>query len=417
MPPPLPTAGDSDHDLNCLTIGELEKLAYDRMNKQTRDYYNEGADDGSTLRENSTAYMKYRIRPRVLRDVSKIDTSVPLFGGRNSVPFGVAPTAMQCLAHDEGEIATAKACQKHEVVMGLSSFATQTLEDVAQASGDNPRALQLYLFEDRAHSRKLIQRAKRAGFKAVFLTVDTPMLGRRNLEIRNQFKLPKHLKIANFSPAEDENISKELDTNEKPSANTSKKRSAEKPASAAGYNDGDKRVQPTGPVTFHSHAPNPTLSWENTIDWLKQECHPEMQVWVKGVATSEDARLALQHGCDGIVVSNHGGRQLNGALATIDALPEIVTTVKGRIPVHVDGGIRHGSEIFKALALGADFVWIGRPALWGLAYKGQEGVELCLKILKDEVRLCMGLAGTTKVEDITKDYLVKVDRSGFVSRL
>lgn len=133
--------------------------------------------------------------------------------------------------------------------------------------------------------------------------------------------------------------------------------------------------------------------------------------------TGEDAELAVQHGVDGIVVSNHGGRQLNGALATLDALPEVVEAVSGRLPVHVDGGIRHGTEVFKALALGADFVWVGRPVLWGLAYKGQEGVEHCLRLYHDEIRLCMGLAGTVKVGDINKSYLVKVDKSGFVARL
>lgn len=142
-----------------------------------------------------------------------------------------------------------------------------------------------------------------------------------------------------------------------------------------------------------------------------------MQVWVKGIATAEDAQLALHYGCDGVVVSNHGGRQLNGALATLDALPEVVAAIAGKIPVHVDGGIRHGTDIFKAIALGADFVWLGRPVLWGLAYGGQQGVELCLRLLSDEFKLCMGLAGTVSVKDITKDYLVKLDRSGFVSRL
>jgi (S)-2-hydroxy-acid oxidase len=145
-----------------------------------------------------------------------------------------------------------------------------------------------------------------------------------------------------------------------------------------------------------------------------------MEVWVKGIATGEDALLACHHGVDGIVVSNHGGRQLNGALATIDALPEVAEAIRSqskKIPVHVDGGIRHGTDVFKALALGADFVWVGRPVLWGLAYKGQEGVELCLKLLSDEFKLCMGLAGVTKVEDIGKEYLAKMDRSGFVSRL
>lgn len=405
----------NEHDLNCLTISELEALAHERMDKQTRDYYNEGADSGSTLLENIQAYKKYRIRPRVLRDISQINTSVSVFGTTSSVPFGVAPTAMQGLAHVDGEMATSRACAKYNVPMGLSSFATNTLEDVASASGSNPLVLQLYLFEEREHSKKLIKRAKEAGYKAVFLTVDTPMLGRRNLEIRNQFKLPGHLKIANFAMTED---SDENENENSQRANSARPDPPKRKTSTGGstHPSTGKRNPPTGPITFHTHAANPTLSWENSIDWLKREAAP-MQVWVKGIATSEDALLALHHGCDGLVVSNHGGRQLNGALATLDALPDVVAAVAGKIPVHVDGGIRHGTDVFKALALGADFCWIGRPVLWGLAYKGQAGVELCLKLIGDEVRLCMGLAGTVGVGDITTEYLVKVDRSGFVSRL
>jgi (S)-2-hydroxy-acid oxidase len=396
-------AGSGDHDLSCLTIKELEHHAYNLMDKQTRDYYNEGADSGSTLLENMEAYAKYRIRPRVLRDVSNIDTSVNIFGHRNSVPFGVAPTAMQCLAHSDGELGTARACKNKGVAMGLSSFATKTLEEVAsECDGAIPNVLQLYLFEEKDHSRRLIQRAKKAGFKAVFLTVDTPFLGRRNLEIRNQFKLPPHFKVANF--VEEEEPALRDDGNGEQAAKPQTKRQA----SEAGYHDGEKRVAPKGPITFHTHAANPTLSWDRDIEWLKQQCHPEMEVWVKGVATAEDAILAMHHGVNGIVVSNHGGRQLNGALATLDALPEVAEAVQGKIPVHVDGGIRHGTDVFKALALGADFCWVGRPALWGLAYKGQAGVELMLKLLGDEVRLCMGLAGCVKVQDISKEYLVKV---------
>lgn len=404
------------HDLQCLTIDQLEKLAAERMDKQTRDYYNEGADSGTTLAENKSAYQKYRIRPRVLRDVSCIDTSVDIFGFKNSIPLGVAPTAMQRLAHGDGELATARACKNAGIVMGLSSFSTTSLEDVKRELGDeHPGLLQLYLFEDRDESKNLIARAKKAGYKAVALTVDTPMLGRRNLEIKNQFKLPQHLKSANFS-REEEFSSGEQET----AANEARKRKQEQEASQAGYHDGSKWVSPTGRITFHSHAPNPTLNWERDIDWLKQQCHPEMEVWVKGVATGEDAILACHHGVDGIIVSNHGGRQLNGALATIDCLPEVVEAVRTmnrKMPVHVDGGIRHGTDVFKALALGADFVWIGRPVLWGLAYKGQEGVELALRLLNDEIRLCMGLAGVTKVDQIGKEYLAKINRDGFVSRL
>lgn len=296
----MPAKNSNNHDLNCLTIEELERHAANIMDKQTRDYYNEGADSGSTVKENSDAFKKYRIRPRVLRDVSKIDTSVPLFGHRNSIPLGVAPTAMQCLAHEDGELATARACRNAGVVMGLSSFATTSLEDVAAASEGNPNALQLYLFEERSHSRKLIARAKKAGFKAVFLTVDTPMLGRRNLEIRNQFKLPGHFRIANFTEEEKEGNGEQK-----------QRPSMQRTESAAGSMEGEERVPPSGPITFHTHAANPTLCWEKDIDWLKQECGPEMEVWVKGIATAEDALLAVHHGVDGIVVSNHGGRQLS----------------------------------------------------------------------------------------------------------
>lgn len=281
------------------------------MDKQTRDYYNEGADSGSTLRENMSAYDKYRIRPRVLRDVSNISTVCPVLGQQNTVPLGVAPTAMQCLAHEDGELGTARACRDAGVIMGLSSFATKSLEEVAEANGDNAYVLQLYLFEEREHSRKLIQRAKKAGYRAVFLTVDTPMLGRRNLEIRNQFKLPGHFKVANFAQDEEEEMgaAEEREREEKAKMNEGRKR--ERKASETGYTEGGKRIVPQGPITFHSHAPNPTLCWERDIEWLKKECGDEMKVFVKGVATGEDALLAVHHGVDGIVVSNHGGRQLS----------------------------------------------------------------------------------------------------------
>ena len=413
-----PTA--PDHDLACLSISELHALALERMDKQTRDYYNEGADDNLTLGENSTAYQKYRLCPRALRDVSNIDTSVNIFGQKNAVPFGVAPTAMQGLAHHDGELGTARACKDAGIVMGLSSFSTTTLEDVREASGDNVNVLQLYLFEDKKKSEKLIQRAKKAGYKAVLLTVDTPMLGRRNAELRNEFTLPGHLKVANFvdddgsnnADSEEHNsdsqepISGETEVEDDwESPNVGRKRHSPKPASGeieveddwespnvghkrhppkssskpsskstssesvAGHHNGESWISPTGPITFHTHAANPTLAWDTAIPWLKRTAHP-MQVWVKGILSPLDAALAVSHQVDGIIVSNHGGRQLNGAMATIDALPAIVEAVKGKVPVHVDGGIRHGTDIFKAIALGADFCWVGRPVLWGLAYKG-----------------------------------------------
>ncbi len=253
--------GEKPHDLNCLTIHELGKQAELCMDKQTRDYYNEGADSGSTLLENSHAYSKYRIRPRVLRDMSNIDTSVNLFGAKSSVPIGVAPTAMQCLAHPDGELATQRACKDAGITMGLSSFATQTLQDVADAIGDRPLVSQLYLFEECEHSRKLIERAKTAGYKAVFLTVDTPMLGRRNLEIRNQFKLPKPYTIANFTA---DSISAAAQT--VMDGSSGDQGGPKRSSSTKGYHDGKGRKPPKGPITFHTHAPNPTLCWERDIE-------------------------------------------------------------------------------------------------------------------------------------------------------
>jgi (S)-2-hydroxy-acid oxidase len=390
-----------EHNRDCLTILELGILATRRMDKQTRDYYNEGSDGGTTVLENMSAFRRYRLRPRVLRNVAKVDTSVKVFGSRTSVHFGVAPAAMQKLAHEDGELATARACRNKEVVMGLSSFSTTPLEDVHAASGCNPNVLQLYLFENREYSRMLIQRAKKAGYKAVVLTADTPCWGRRNLDIRNQFRLPRHLTAANFEAESD--------------AQSPKDRSSVGGSSTAFY-DGDRRVLPARSVTFHSHGANPTLTWEETIPWLKEEASP-MQVWVKGILTAEDALLAVSNHVDGIIVSNHGGRQLDGTLATLDALPEIVAAVDHRIPVHVDGGIRHGTDVFKALALGADYCWIGRPMLWGLAYKGQAGVELCLRLLADEFRLCMALTGVTKVSEIGPEFLCRVKQDGLLCRL
>lgn len=275
-------------------------------NKHAHLIPQQGADSGTTLRENIDAYQKYRIRPRILRDVSRLDTSATIFGHKNAFPMGVAPTAMQRLAHTDGESATARACAKRQIVMGLSSFSTTTLEDVAQAADSQvPLVLQLYLFEEREHSKKLLARAKKAGYKAVFLTVDTPYLGRRNLEIRNQFKLPAHFSIPNFAQQGDpENGDAEF--------SQEKGNIKERKSSSAGYTDEKgSRVVPGGPITFHSHAANPTLSWERDIEWLKKECGDDLQVWIKGVATGEDAKLAIKHGVDGIVVSNHGGRQLS----------------------------------------------------------------------------------------------------------
>lgn len=315
------------------------------------------------------------------------------------LPLCVAPAAMQKMAHPHGEEAMGKACGTFGTVMGLSTFSTSSLEDVAAAanaarasvglSGGAECVLQMYLFENRDTSVELVRRAEKAGFKAVVLTVDTPQFGRRLTELRNGFKVPPHLRMANFRG--DVRTGSELRTIAK-----------EKPSST---ND-------VGVATTNKN--DASLTWE-AVKFLKGIT--TLPIWLKGIMTEEDAELAIEYGADAIVVSNHGGRQLDGVPATLDMLPAIVEVVRGRVPVHFDGGVRRGSDIFKALCLGADIVWIGRPALWALACNGAEGVTKCLEILRDEFSACMALSGRPSLRDLNPSCLMWRESNGRLSRL
>ncbi|RKP25705.1 Hydroxyacid oxidase 1 [Syncephalis pseudoplumigaleata] len=343
-------------------IGDLEPIARDILSRNAWDYYASGADDMLTLRENERAFSRIRIRPQVLRDVSAIDIRTSILGSRVASPFGVAPTAMQRMANVDGEEATARACASLRVPMILSSWATTSLEDMYQGIGESVRWFQLYVYKDRRVARRLVERAAAAGYKALAVTVDTPYLGRRRADIRNKFKLPSHLRLANFSDESKQHV-------------------------GAGPNE---TQQDSGLATYVAEQVDPSLSWKD-IAWLKTVS--PLPVVVKGVLTAEDARLAVEAGVSGIVVSNHGGRQLDGVSATVEALSEVIAAVDGQVEVFLDGGIRRGSDIFKAIALGAKAVFVGRPILWGLAYKGEEGVKWVLRTLEDELKLCMTLAG------------------------
>lgn len=350
------------------TIQDLEEHARGRLDKSSLEYYNEGAEHSLTRQENIQAFRRWRIQPRVLRDVSRIETGVDLLGSHSEIPFGVAPTAMHCLAHRDGEAATARVCASRTCGLALSTFSTTSLEDVSEYLGQCPKVMQLYLFNQRSHTERLIKRAKDSGYSAIFVTVDSPYLGRRFHEMKNGFSLPTDASLPN-APAND---------------------------------------RENADLGLENLVSNPRFTWEDDIEWLQKQCHPEMQLWLKGITSPDDAVLAVNHGVDGIVVSNHGGRQLDGMITTLDALVRVTAAVENRIPIHFDGGVRHGADIFKALALGASYVWIGRPILWGLAYDGQTGVELCLSILEEELRICMGLAGVRRIEDISREYLFQV---------
>ncbi|KAK9480285.1 FMN-dependent dehydrogenase [Lipomyces japonicus] len=367
-------------------LSDIEAAAKQFIDKMTGDFWSGGANELLTVSENVSAYGDYRIRPRYMRDVAVVSTTAKnkLFGKEFAIPCGIAPSSFHKLAHADGELATGAAAKSRNWPMAISSYSSYSLEDVSKVSGDNLLFFQLYVFKNRDTSTDLVRRAEAAGFKAILVTIDSPFLGLRFSERQNKFTLPRGILAANFAGGRyagpiDVSIDHKSES-KGPGANKS---------------------------LFEGPKPNvidPGLTWED-IKWLKSIT--TLEVWVKGVLTSEDAEDAIQAGASGIWVSNHGGRQLDGCLPTLHALPEVVKAVNGRIPVHLDGGIRKGSDIFRALALGADFVWIGRPILWGLKYNGQEGLETVERLLEEEFKLVLALSGCTSPSEITKGHLTK----------
>ncbi|XP_028842781.1 2-Hydroxyacid oxidase 1 [Denticeps clupeoides] len=357
-------------------VADFELLAKRALPKSVFDYYFSGADEQETLSDNEAAFSRWRFYPRVLRDVSKVDMTTTVLGQPLSMPICVAPTAMQRMAHPDGEVATIRACGTAGTGMMLSSWATSTIEEVAEAAPDTVRWMQLYIYKDRALTQQLVRRAENAGYKGIFVTVDTPYLGKRRNDVRNRFKLPPHLRMSNFTSPDLAFSSEE------------------------GYGED------SGLAVYVAQAIDPTLKWED-IAWLKKIT--KLPVVVKGVLRAEDAVEALKYGVDGILVSNHGGRQLDGVPPTIDALPEIVEAVGGRAEVFMDGGIRTGTDVLKALALGAKAVFVGRPALWGLAYGGREGVGEVLQLLREELHLALALTGCRSLKEVDKSILRRCD--------
>ncbi|KAI9503101.1 Hydroxyacid oxidase 1 [Coemansia spiralis] len=356
-------------------ISDLERVAKGIMPSGAWAYYDSGANDEQTKHENTLAFNNYRLHPRMLRDVSTISTETTILGQRARTPLGVAPCAMHKLAHPEGELATSRAAAATGGIMILSTYSTTALEKVIQPGGPQ-YWMQLYVYQQRSVSERLVRRAESAGFKAIVLTIDAPVLGRRLVDARNRFAPPPHLRLENFLQTE--------------------------VASMPGYEGGEDAHGETFGETFGANG-DQSLSWENGIPWLRSIT--SLPIIAKGVMTAEDTRLAIQHGCAGVIVSNHGGRQLDGTLATIDALPQVVEAAGDKLEVYFDGGVRRGSDVFKALALGARAVFVARPVLWGLAYKGEKGAKLALDILQSELELTMMLSGTRRIEEIDQSYV------------
>lgn len=339
-----------------INVFEYEALAQAKMNPAFWDFYQGGSDDEVTLRANRTAFERIRLRPRVLVDVSAgaLNMRTTVLGTPVSMPILVAPTALHSMAHPEGECATAQGAGTANTLMIASTTATRSIEEIAQAAS-GPLWFQLYVYPSFQVAEKLVRRAEAAGYRAIVLTVDLPYLGNREKDRRNNVTIPPE------------------------------------PFYEANFVDVEEKGQPWVPLTWES------LSWLRSITSLP--------VLVKGILTAEDAVLAVEHGVAGIIVSNHGGRQLDTALASIDALPEIVEAVTGRCEVYIDGGIRRGTDILKALALGARAVLVGRPILWGLAANGAQGVFQVLEILRKELELSMALAGRPTLDSIDRTLL------------
>ncbi|CAG7832820.1 unnamed protein product, partial [Allacma fusca] len=353
-------------------IEDFRDAAFKLLDQNALDYYKSGADDEVTLRENRNAFSRWVIRPRMLRDVTSRSLSISVLGKPVSIPIGISPTAMQKMAHPDGEIANAKAAAAMGTIYILSTISTSSIEEVASATPRSRKWFQLYVYKDRNLSINLIKRAEAAGFEALCLTVDAPYFGKRRLNFRNKFYLPRHLRMANFQHGSGE-------------------------SEGVGASGGGSALN-----EYIDRNLDQSLTWE-IIPWLKKVTR--LPIIVKGILTAEDAKLALEFGVDGIFVSNHGGRQLDTVLASIDALPEIVEVVKGRCDIYLDGGVSTGKDIFKALALGATMVFAGRPFLWGLTVAGEEGSKKILKTFKDELDLTMSLSGISNVKDITPEYV------------
>ncbi|OMJ23821.1 Hydroxyacid oxidase 1 [Smittium culicis] len=369
---------------NISCLADLEEAAEEKLDMNTKTYFQTGSMDMITRDENRSAYDRIQIRPRFLRNVKTVDTGVRVFGDSFKSPIFYAASGMQRMAHSDGEIGAARSACKRGTLHCLSSVSNYSIEEVAKSvrdlteNGENKsvRWLQLYVFEDRKVSFDLIKRAEDSGYKGIVITVDTPYVGRRLGNIRYPFEIPKHLQLGNFVKYSDGNHIHKI-TKVDP-----KKRYAN--------------------VNYANHKNDAGLTWEDA-KFIKSQT--KLPVLLKGILTYEDAELAVKHGFDGIIVSNHGGRQLDSAPATIDALPEVAAAVNKRIPVFVDGGILRGTDVFKALALGADAVFVGRPVLWGLAYNGEDGVDLMADIINEEFRLAMALSGCCRISDITESYV------------
>jgi isopentenyl diphosphate isomerase/L-lactate dehydrogenase-like FMN-dependent dehydrogenase len=344
-----------------VNVADYFERAAETVDPKLWCYFEGGAGDEVTLRANVGAYRRWQLRPRMLVDVSAVSAATTVLGTPVSMPLLVAPFAMQRLLHAEGEVATARAAASAGTLMCVSTTTTSAHDEIA-AAGSAPRWLQLYVLRDRQRTLEHIAEAREHGYSALALTVDVPVLGRRERDLRLGFELPPDLPLPYL-----------------------------------------KGKDPNVPMTFAEQVQvSPSLTWRD-LEWIVSESG--MQLILKGIVTREDATLAIEHGVAGIIVSNHGGRQLDGVAASLDALPEVVEAVDGRCEVYVDGGIRRGTDVLKAVALGARAALTGRAIASGLAVGGEAGVLDVLTMLHDEIELGLALLGCTSPDQVTRSHI------------
>jgi len=348
--------------MELVNVDDFEAVARERLDPGAYGYYAGGSGDEQTLRANAAAYARWELRPRVLVDVDEVSTTTTVLGTELATPLLVAPTAFQRLAHPDGELAMARAAAAAGTVMCLSTLSSVTPAELAAAAPGATQWFQLYWSRDRGFTEELLAAVVEAGFRALVLTVDFPVAGRRERDIREDFTLPDDLPSPNLPVA-----------------------LARRDFHAALGGIVDAR-----------------LTWRD-LEWLRSTC--ELPLVLKGVLTAEDTVLAAEHGAAAVVVSNHGGRQLDGVPATLDVLREVAEAAGDEVEVLVDGGIRRGTDVLKALALGARAAMTGRAALWGLAVDGEQGAARVLALLREEIEVGLKLLGAQAPAEVTRAHV------------
>lgn len=352
-----------------INLDQYELAAQAHLSEMAWGYYASGARDQTTLRDNRDAFGRVKLAWKVLRGVAERSTATTVLGQPVSMPILVAPTAFHGLADPEAEIATVRGAGEMGAGMCLSTLSNRAVEEVAHAA-TGPLWFQLYVYRDRGLTQALVERAAAAGCGALVLTVDGPVMGTREADVRNRFHLPPGLTLGNMTGTGREAL--------------------------------DAEEGSSGLTAYVANQLDPGLTWGD-VDWLASLS--DLPVVLKGILRADDAETAVAHGAAGIVVSNHGGRQLDGAVATLDALPAVAAAVDGRCEVYMDGGVRRGTDVLKALALGARAVFVGRPALWGLAVDGSDGVAHVLELLQQELDQALALAGCPTLDHVGPDLV------------